>query len=125
MNGTEHYREAERLLAQATDKDGDPSITGAYPTALRAAAQVHATLALAAAHGIDAVAPASERRPRTRITDDHLIDVANVYDAADAAGQGPTRAVADHFDVPHSTAAKWVGRARQRRFLPPVGGEAL
>jgi len=47
MTGPEHYREAERLLAVADVYDED----GAWATAKarRAEAQVHATLALAAA----------------------------------------------------------------------------
>jgi hypothetical protein len=56
---------------------------------------------------------------RYRITDAHLADVANVYTKARENGQGPTRAVADHFDVPHSTAAKWVGHARTAGLLSP------
>ncbi|MFJ2178930.1 hypothetical protein ACIOHE_39310 [Streptomyces sp. NPDC087851] len=47
--GPEHYREAERLAAMArhwTYGDGDDPVTGA---ALATEAQVHATLALAAA----------------------------------------------------------------------------
>ncbi len=49
MTGPEHFSEAERLLAQARQEDGE----GVYYTRLNpenlAAAQVHATLALAAA----------------------------------------------------------------------------
>lgn len=66
----------------------------------------------------------AESKPQTagkryRITDAHLADVANVYTKARENGHGPTRAVADHFDVSHSTAAKWVGHARQAEFLKP------
>jgi hypothetical protein len=49
MTGPEHYREAERLAKQAnhwTYGDGGDPVVGA---ALAAEAQVHATLALAAA----------------------------------------------------------------------------
>ncbi|GAA2092515.1 hypothetical protein [Actinomadura alba] len=49
MTGPEHYREAERLAKQAnhwTYGDGGDPVAGA---ALAAEAQVHATLALAAA----------------------------------------------------------------------------
>lgn len=49
MTGPEHYREAERLAARAdhfTYGDGADPVTGA---ATAAQAQVHATLALAAA----------------------------------------------------------------------------
>ncbi|MFR9796580.1 hypothetical protein ACL02U_11850 [Streptomyces sp. MS06] len=56
---------------------------------------------------------------RYRITDAHLDEVASAYTKARKNGQGPTRAVADHFNVAHSTAAKWVGRARTAGLLPP------
>jgi hypothetical protein len=45
MTGPEHYAEAERLLRIATDEDHLPETM--------AAAQVHATLALAAAYGMN------------------------------------------------------------------------
>ncbi|MFJ6566556.1 hypothetical protein ACIQNU_03995 [Streptomyces sp. NPDC091292] len=48
MTGPEHYREAERLLGQATDNDGDVQTDDRMTTNILAAAQVHATLALAA-----------------------------------------------------------------------------
>lgn len=54
MTGPEHYREAERLANQAhhyTYGDGADPVTGA---ALAAEAQVHATLALAAATALAA-----------------------------------------------------------------------
>ena len=40
-----HRAEAERLLNDATDNDGDITVTGEHVTATLAAAQVHATLA--------------------------------------------------------------------------------
>jgi hypothetical protein len=46
MTGPEHYREAERLIAEATHWDRVP---GTDPAHLTASAQVHATLAAAAA----------------------------------------------------------------------------
>jgi hypothetical protein len=47
MTGPEHYREAERLLTVNAGKRDDPS-----EPMVSAAAQVHATLALAAATGL-------------------------------------------------------------------------
>lgn len=47
--GPEHYREAERLLADADP----PHEESKWDMALIAAAQVHATLALAAANGLN------------------------------------------------------------------------
>lgn len=51
MTGTEHYREAERLLADAQHSE---FITGPEIMAMLAAAQVHATLALAGATAMTA-----------------------------------------------------------------------
>lgn len=66
----------------------------------------------------------SARRKRNRITDDFLREVAVVYVTADGIGSPPTRAVASHFEAPHSTAAKWVSSARRKNFLPPPGQES-
>lgn len=67
-------------------------------------------------------APASPtKRKRNRITDEFLLEVAKIYLSADKIGLPPTREVANHFKAPHSTAAKWVGTARRKNFLPPVG----
>lgn len=51
MNGPEHYREAERLAALAEQEWGDSQAGDPCPRAVVTAqrAQVHATLALAAA----------------------------------------------------------------------------
>jgi hypothetical protein len=62
--------------------------------------------------------PAGTRR--NRITSKHLAEVAEVYRRADADGRPPTRAVADHFQTSHSTAARWVGLARERKLLAPA-----
>ncbi|MGI5436195.1 hypothetical protein ACQEV4_01435 [Streptomyces shenzhenensis] len=60
---------------------------------------------------------ANEGRKRHRITAQHLEEVASVYAQASKVGEPPTRAVAEHFSVAHSTAAKWVGKARQAGLL--------
>jgi len=49
VTGPEHYREAERLLAFVENHEGSPLID----PGLTAVAQVHATLALAAAAGLN------------------------------------------------------------------------
>jgi hypothetical protein len=51
MTGPEHYKEAERLLANiAGDDDADSIVVREFVPELLAVAQVHATLALAAAN---------------------------------------------------------------------------
>jgi len=59
MTGPEHYREAERLIAMARDQGGGADRFGflyreahVTPAVILADAQVHATLALAAATGV-------------------------------------------------------------------------
>lgn len=43
-----------------------------------------------------------------------------MYDIACARGEPPTRAVADHFKVSRTAAAKWVARCRGKGLLPPT-----
>src|ERR1044072_1943387 len=78
--------------------------------------QEHAAEAYASARGTP-----SPRRKRVRITDDFLKKVARVYGIAERTGLPPTREVANEFKAPHSPAAKWVGSARRKKFLPPAG----
>lgn len=59
----------------------------------------------------------SGRRGRD-LGDDHYREVAEVYARAVQDGRPPTAAVADHFTVQKSSAAKKVARARERGFLP-------
>lgn len=64
--------------------------------------------------------PDSPKRTRHRITEQHLKEVTRIYTEATEQGEAPTRAVAEHFDVAHSTAAKWVGTARRNGLLEGV-----
>jgi hypothetical protein len=68
--GLEHYRLAERLIAAVTlfgtHPDGSPIIRSDEPHTI-ALAQVHATLALAAATGIDRIPSTACRRPVDRV----------------------------------------------------------
>ncbi|MET9413266.1 hypothetical protein ABZY03_03540 [Streptomyces klenkii] len=57
---------------------------------------------------------------RRSLTSDHLAAVAEVYSTAHEQGRPPTMAVAEHFEVSHSTAAKWVGTARKQGLLGQV-----
>lgn len=66
----------------------------------------------------------SPRKKRTRITDEFLKEVANVYRMAENSDMPPTREVANHYKAPHSTAAKWVAAARRKKFLPPAEAAA-
>jgi Homeodomain-like domain len=53
---------------------------------------------------------------RTKLTSEHLAQVAAVYADAYATGD-PTQAVADRWHVTKSTAAKWLTRAREEGLL--------
>ena len=61
----------------------------------------------------------STRRGRD-LGDDHYQEVAQVYSDAVNSGHPPTIAVATHFTIAKSSAAKKVARARERGFLPPT-----
>lgn len=62
------------------------------------------------------------RTPRRgkAISDDELQRVADIYRAANARRKPPTAAVAREMNVPRSTAAKWVMKARERDLLEPA-----
>jgi hypothetical protein len=51
-------------------------------------------------------------------TDDALRRVAIVYQLNLACGLAPTRAVEVTFELPRSTAGRWIAMARERGFLP-------
>jgi transposase len=116
---TDYRAAAERYLETAarhlTELPGDMRIA---EMAARIG-QGYATLAL-----LDGQQPAGEedglasKSRRRRLTTKHLEAVAAIYREARESGLGPTRAVANHFDVPHSTAAKWVGHARSNGLIP-------
>ncbi len=63
---------------------------------------------------------ATPRRGRKGYGPQHFVNVATVYRDALAVSDAPTKAVADHFSVTKSAAAKWVARARTMRLLPPA-----
>lgn len=73
----------------------------------------------------DPHAPTLHAGRRNRITDDLLREVADIYNNANEIGAAPTRAVAEHFQKSHSTAAKWVGSARRKGFLEASYGVGL
>lgn len=64
---------------------------------------------------------ADARRPKQgkAITDETLGRVAKIYRAAVGSGT-PTKAVAEAMNVPRSTAARWVTKARERGILRPA-----
>lgn len=61
------------------------------------------------------------RAPRrgSLLTDENLRQVAELYRAAIKRGDPPTQMVAEAMHVARSTAARWVGKARERGFLGP------
>ncbi|MPZ66776.1 MAG: hypothetical protein GEU83_15130 [Pseudonocardiaceae bacterium] len=60
MTGEQHYREAERLAQRSLDGEG-PGYDEAFRARLAAVAQVHATLAVAAATASAINTPAAVR----------------------------------------------------------------
>lgn len=66
--------------------------------------------------------PATETRRRRRVTRDLLTQVAAMYRKAHEDGKPPTQAVAEAFEVSHSTAGRWVVEARKAGVLGPAAG---
>jgi hypothetical protein len=56
---------------------------------------------------------------RRAVTEARLAEVAAIY-RQDTSGK-PTQAVADALHMSHSSAARWVGLAREHNYLPPSG----
>jgi hypothetical protein len=71
----------------------------------------------AAARGVRAL-------PQRGYPDDHYAQVADAYRRAFRRGESghrkPVEIIAAEFGVPRTTAARWVGEARRRGFLPPA-----
>jgi len=65
------------------------------------------------------VKPHKAQRGR-RLEPAHFEQVAEAYRVAVQGAVPPTKAVADKFDVPYSTAGRWVMEARRRGFLAPA-----
>jgi hypothetical protein len=61
-----------------------------------------------------------DARSGAPLSDDVLRRVADIYRAAHAAGDPPTRTVMLAFNVSRSTAGRYVQRARERGFLGPT-----
>jgi hypothetical protein len=59
---------------------------------------------------------------RRRVTKEILQEAADVYRLAVTDGMPPTLSVAEHFRVSHSTAARWVRRAREIGALGKARG---
>lgn len=123
-----------RYLVSFMEEEGRPDVDELPPHGPRAVVDYAETRPEAAmlwlerlrSHAADAYAsamdnPPPSKRKRVRLTDDFLRNVARIYAVAENSGLPPTREVANHFRAPHSTAAKWVGSARRKEFLPPAG----
>lgn len=65
----------------------------------------------------DYVVPHTTPRRRRTVTREHLAEVAEVYREAVGRGEPPTMAVKERFTTSHSTAARWVGMAREQGEL--------
>jgi hypothetical protein len=72
------------------------------------------------AEAIQQLASEPRRGGRKGHGDRHYAAVAEVYAIAWAGGGHPTKAVAEHWSVAKTTAAKWVLRARELGFLQPT-----
>lgn len=73
-----------------------------------------------AAHTAEVKALLRRAAPRAAMTDEVLREVADVYRAAHARHQPPTKAVMQEWHVERSTASRWIRRARDAGYLGPA-----
>jgi hypothetical protein len=59
-------------------------------------------------------------RTYTRLSDEHLQAVAEVYRTALATDGKAQKAVQTHWGIAHRSAGYWIATARARGFLPPI-----
>jgi hypothetical protein len=136
--------DAEALLAATIDRGKLMAELAAFMTGVVGAVEIQSDLALLV---LAAGEPQGDKRdwhaefvanrarlwgearnaipPRRRrvVTAQHLAEVAGIYRAAVIRGEPPTVAVAERFTVSHSTAARWVGLARDAGTLGPAHGK--
>lgn len=78
----------------------------------------HIAIRLTAITDIEAVkALLRPQRVSGAVTDETLLEVADVYRRTHAAGAAPTAAVAQEWNVSRSTASRWIRRAREAGHL--------
>lgn len=76
----------------------------------------------AGAGSADMPAPPESRQVRRVLSESLLVEVAEVYRAACAAGFPPLNRIAESFGVSHSAAGRWVREARKAGILGPALG---
>ncbi len=59
-----------------------------------------------------------QRPASRRLNDEFFAQVAAAYREAVIRGLDPGKTLAEDADVPHSTAARWIAVAREKRYLP-------
>ena len=61
-----------------------------------------------------------KRPPGRKLSEEFFRSVAITYREAIVRGLNPVMTVAEDAGVPHSTAARWIAQARDKKFLPPA-----
>ncbi len=95
-------------------------VSGTADDMLEAADELKNRYTDSEAKAIQQLASEPRRGGRKGHGDGHYADVAEVYATAWADGVHPTKAVAEHWSIAKTTAAKWVFRARELGFLEPT-----
>lgn len=110
----------ELVSLKAHRKRGGPEVTGEGLRQLPVRAILRkATAGLPPMAFVLAVSRPSPELFR-RVNDEALAIVSAVYRAGLEEGKPPTQVVADYLQMPRSTAARWIARARERGLLGPA-----
>ncbi len=73
-------------------------------------------------HGQPAHEAEFQRAKQQGMTEETLQLVARTYRIAHLMGKAPTRMVEEWFELPRSTAGRWVAAARKKGYLEPAAG---
>lgn len=130
LNAADHYQEGNEWLSKAVALYDNPKAYDAgWATAAAGIAAAYFAAAGTCVHGLDgsdaspertsdaAHTPARSPRRRRTTTPALLKEAAEVYRSAHEQGHPPTVAVAEHFNLSHRSAARWVSQARDAGYL--------
>lgn len=109
-------------MASATGWRAEGRVRDLHPGGTMLTDEARAASLAALRETVAMVREAPRPQRRRRMTRALLREVAEVYRKAHADGEAPTQAVAKHFTIAYSTAARWVGESRKAGELGPATG---
>lgn len=121
------WRIAEAVIRNPTDPDAEPPYNRLEVAfnALEMSVTLREQIDAEVGHPEDATMQAYRSQPRKKLRrparrqldEDFYREVAFAYRQAVERGLNPNMTIAEDAGVPYSTAARWIAKAREKRFL--------